>query len=508
VGGKNSVDTLTRGRGAANREAEARPSAGKERWRRPAVASYDGLLGSGETSRRDSVRRRLLAVSDALALVAAYGCVWLLAPPPAHLSQRLVLGAAVPCWIVMNKLLGLYDRDANLIHKSTLDELPRIALSVVLGTSLVFMLSQPLLGFESDRLQAFTFVAFALATMPAFRGLTRSWVVHRFPPERAVIVGSGFVASLLARKIAVHPEYGVELVGFVDVPHPEHENGNGHAADLGGLEHFDDICREFCVDRVVIAFSSLDHEELIGVIRTAKALNLKISVVPRLFEVIGHSVEVDQLEGMTLLGLRGLTRTRSSLVLKRAIDFTGAALGLLLASPLLVVIAIAVKLDSRGPIVFTQERIGRRNRPFRMVKFRTMVDGADALKEQLAHLNESVAPMFKISDDPRVTPVGRFLRRFSLDELPQLWNVLRGEMSLVGPRPLVPSEDDHVIGYHRERLDITPGLTGPWQVLGRTTIPFQDMVKLDYLYVAEWSLWNDIKLLIRTAPVIFRANGH
>jgi lipopolysaccharide/colanic/teichoic acid biosynthesis glycosyltransferase len=211
---------------------------------------------------------------------------------------------------------------------------------------------------------------------------------------------------------------------------------------------------------------------------------------------------------MTLLGLRGLSRTRSSLVLKRVIDFTGAALGLLVLSPVLAAIALAVRAGSSGPVLFSQPRIGRDNQGFQMLKFRTMIDGAEALKEQLEHLNESAAPMFKISDDPRVTRVGRFLRRYSLDELPQLWNVLRGEMSLVGPRPLVPSEDGHVIGHHRERLSLTPGLTGPWQVLGRTNIPFQDMVKLDYLYVAEWSLWNDIKLLIRTAPVVLRAKGH
>ena len=142
-----------------------------------------------------------------------------------------------------------------------------------------------------------------------------------------------------------------------------------------------------------------------------------------------------------------------------------------------------------------------------MLKFRTMVHGADGLKDELAHLNELDGPMFKIADDPRVTAIGRVLRRLSLDELPQLWNVLRGEMSLVGPRPLVPSEDDHVIGYHRERLDLTPGLTGPWQVLGRTNIPFAEMVKLDYLYVAEWSLWNDIKILMRTGRVVLRAEG-
>jgi exopolysaccharide biosynthesis polyprenyl glycosylphosphotransferase len=503
------VDTLTRDREAAEAENQRTAPAVNESWRRPSVVSYESLLVGGDPpTRRDSVRRRLLAVSDMLALAAAYAGVWLLMAPTAHISQRLALAAVLPAWVVMNKLLGLYDRDANLIHKSTLDELPRIGLSVVLGTTLVFMLSEPLLGFASQRPQALAFVGLAFITVPVLRGLTRSWVVRHFPAERCVIVGSGFVAGLLARKISVHPEYGVELVGFVDIPHPDHQNANGHAVHLGGLDCFEEVCQEHAVERVVIAFSSLDHEELIGVIRAAKALALKISVVPRLFEVIGHSVEVDQVEGMTLLGLRGLTRTRSSLAFKRAIDFAGAAVGLLLLGPLMLIVALTIRLTSQGPVLFTQERIGRRNRPFHMVKFRTMVEGADVLKEQLAHLNESVAPMFKISDDPRVTPVGRFLRRYSLDELPQLLNVLRGEMSLVGPRPLVPSEDDHVIGYHRERLDLTPGLTGPWQVLGRTNIPFQDMVKLDYLYVAEWSLWNDIKLLIRTAPMLVRASGH
>jgi len=475
-------------------------------WRRPTV-SYDGQLTGAELpSRRDSVRRRLLALADALGIVAAYWCAWLAVSPAAALEDRLVLIAALPVWVAVNKLLGLYDRDANLIHKSTLDELPQIFLSVVLGTATLFTLSPPLFGFGLGRPEIGAFVAFAMVLVPAFRGLVRAWVVRHYQPERCVIVGSGFVAGLVARKIALHAEYGVEPVGFVDVPHPDHE-ASENGSLLGDLDRFADICRELGVERVVIAFSSLSHEDLIQVIRTSKALQLKITVVPRLFEAIGHSVEVDQLEGMTLLGLRGFTRTRSSLACKRAIDFAVASLGLVVLSPLLLAIAAAIKLTSRGPVLFAQRRIGRGNRPFTMYKFRTMVHGADELKSQLAHLNEAAHPMFKIADDPRVTRVGRILRRFSLDELPQLWNVLRGEMSLVGPRPLVPSEDDQVIGYHRERLELTPGLTGPWQVLGRTAIPFQEMVKLDYLYVAEWSLWNDIKLLIRTAPVVFRADG-
>ncbi len=210
---------------------------------------------------------------------------------------------------------------------------------------------------------------------------------------------------------------------------------------------------------------------------------------------------------MTLLGVRGLSRTRSSLGLKRSLDLVGAIAGLLVLTPLFIAVALAIKATSRGPVLFSQERIGRGNRPFRLYKFRTMSAGADDLKPQLLHLNESDGPMFKIANDPRVTRVGRLLRRTSVDELPQLWNVLKGEMSLVGPRPLVPFEDDHVVGRHRERLNLTPGLTGPWQVLGRTRIPFEEMVKLDYLYVSEWSLWNDIKLLLRTVPVIVFAGG-
>jgi lipopolysaccharide/colanic/teichoic acid biosynthesis glycosyltransferase len=216
---------------------------------------------------------------------------------------------------------------------------------------------------------------------------------------------------------------------------------------------------------------------------------------------------VDEVEGMSLLSIQGFTRTRSALAAKRAIDVIGAALALIALAPLLAAIAVAIKLTSRGPVLFSQARIGRGHKSFRMLKFRTMVDGAERLKAELASLNEAQYPMFKIATDPRVTRLGRILRRTSLDELPQLWNVLGGEMSLVGPRPLVPAEDAQVIGWHRARLQLAPGLTGPWQVMGRTAIPFQEMVKLDYRYVADWSLWNDLKLLVRTVPVVLHRRG-
>ena len=459
--------------------------------------------------RRDSMRRRALAVADMLALLGAYAVVWLIAPPPNKPLHDAVLLIALPLWVVLNKTLRLYDRDANLIHKSTLNELPGLFHSISLGTALAFLFGPLLPGVSIHRPQMIVWWCAAMALTPTFRYAARAAVRRRTSAERMLIVGSGHVASLVAQKINGHPEYGAKLVGFVDVSSELPETADRGLVRLGDVADFESVCRAQDVERVVIAFSSLAHEHLLDLIRVSKRLGVKISVVPRLFEVIGHGVEIDQVEGMTLLGLRGLQRTGSTLLLKRTVDIIGATVGLLLLAPVAVVLAVVIKLDSTGPIFFGQRRVGRRNQAFTMWKFRTMVDGADKMKPALAHLNEMHdGAMFKIADDPRVTRVGRLLRRFSIDELPQLWNVLRGEMSLVGPRPLIPAENDQVIGWHRSRLDLTPGLTGPWQVMGRNAIPFHEMVKLDYLYVAEWSLWNDFKLLLRTLPVVVGRRGH
>jgi lipopolysaccharide/colanic/teichoic acid biosynthesis glycosyltransferase len=177
-----------------------------------------------------------------------------------------------------------------------------------------------------------------------------------------------------------------------------------------------------------------------------------------------------------------------------------------LAAPLMALIAVAIKLDSRGPVFYRQERIGRGGRRFRLVKFRTM--GQDAERRREALLAQSKDPGWLLLDhDPRITRVGRFLRHSSLDELPQLWNVVKGEMSLVGPRPIIESEDRQLEGWRRSRVDLTPGMTGLWQVLGRTSIPFEEMVKLDYLYVTNWSLWSDLRLIMRTLPAVLLKRG-
>jgi exopolysaccharide biosynthesis polyprenyl glycosylphosphotransferase len=282
---------------------------------------------------------------------------------------------------------------------------------------------------------------------------------------------------------------------------------HGGTPELGPLGDLDFILRTYAIDRVIIAPSARDSDETLDTIRLVKALGVKVSVLPRLFEVVGSSVEFDDCDGITLLGVRRYGLSKSSFLVKRSFDVVGAAVGLTLLGPLFLGIAAAIKLTSRGPVFFRQQRIGRAGEQFAMFKFRTMYDGADAQKDSLRELNEARG-FFKISDDPRVTPVGRFLRRCQLDELPQLINVLGGEMSLVGPRPLVAEEDSRIEGFNRRRLDVLPGMTGVWQVLGSSTrIPLQEMVKVDYIYGANWSLWLDIKILVRTVPLVLFRRG-
>jgi exopolysaccharide biosynthesis polyprenyl glycosylphosphotransferase len=260
---------------------------------------------------------------------------------------------------------------------------------------------------------------------------------------------------------------------------------------------------------VIVAFTGESHEEMLDLIRAVKQFEIQIDIVPRLFEIVGPNVGMHTVEGLPLLGLPALRLSRSSALLKRAMDIALASLALLALAPILGVIALAVKIGSPGPILFRQTRMGSGDRPFLIFKFRTMVQDAEERKCGVAHLNVHARAggdprMFKVPNDPRITRLGRLLRRYSLDELPQLVNVIRGEMSLVGPRPLILDEDRHVREWARQRLSLKPGITGPWQVLGGSDIPFEEMVKLDYLYVTTWSLWNDVCLLLRTVPFVLR----
>jgi exopolysaccharide biosynthesis polyprenyl glycosylphosphotransferase len=244
-------------------------------------------------------------------------------------------------------------------------------------------------------------------------------------------------------------------------------------------------------------------------VREVRRPDVHLSIVPNFYELFASNAAIEDIEGMPVVSLPSMQFSRTVRTLKRTFDILASGLGLLVISPILAAAAIAIKIDTRGPVFFRQARHGRGGREFRIVKFRTMVADAEAKRFELAHLNEMEGggPLFKIHDDPRITRVGAFLRKWSIDELPQLWNVLRGEMSLVGPRPFVVHESEQITGWASRRLETTPGITGLWQVLGRNDIPFEEMVKLDYVYVTNWSLWWDIKILVQTLPTVLKRQG-
>jgi exopolysaccharide biosynthesis polyprenyl glycosylphosphotransferase len=461
----------------------------------------------------------MLALADVAGLSVAFAVSLLLFAGAGEnnvVSEPVEMGVfllTLPVWIVLARLYGLYDSDEERTDHSTADDLMGVFHLVTVG-SWVFFIGAVLTDAADpgvSRLVAFWLLAILLVTLAraVARGLCRRTLAYL---QNTVIVGAGDVGQLVARKLTSHPEYGINLVGFVDSAPKEFRTGLGGLKVLGAPERLPDIVRALDIERVVIAFSNDSHEETLDLIRSLNGLDVQIDIVPRLFEVLGTNVRVHTAEGVPLISLPYLRLSRSARLLKRAMDLTITLFGLALVGLPMLVIAALIKLDSPGPVFFRQVRRGSRERIFRIYKFRTMVADADARKAELQALNkhnrEGGDPrMFKIEDDPRVTRVGKFLRRYSLDELPQLINVVLGDMSLVGPRPLILEEDEYVVDWRRRRLDLKPGITGLWQVLGRDDIPFEEMVKLDYLYVTTWSLMNDLKLVMRTIPVLFRAHN-
>ena len=412
----------------------------------------------------------------------------------------------LPGWILLFKMYGLYDRDGKRVSHSTVDDLPWLFHALVLGSLGFWLLYRYGPAARISFVQGVVFFGSGLAATFVARAASRRLSRFVIAPERVLFVGGGSMAELLARKCRQHPEYELQPIGYVDAvegPAEAHFTGLDY---LGTTSAIDTICSDERVDRVVILSPQVSPDELAELIRRLRGLEVRISILPHVVDVLGPSVEIDDVEGIAVLGMGAPVLTRSSRLLKRCMDLAVALPLLVLALPVMALAALAVKLTSRGPVLYGQERIGRGGRHFRMYKFRTMEVDADAKASELAA--HSAHPVWLLLDhDPRITRVGRLLRNTSVDELPQLWNVVRGDMSLVGPRPMPPHVDEHISGWGRRRLDLTPGITGLWQVLGRTNIPFEEMVKLDYLYVTNWSLWQDIRLLIHTLPAVLGRRG-
>jgi exopolysaccharide biosynthesis polyprenyl glycosylphosphotransferase len=474
-----------------------RPAGGYHDAARPTVAEGYG--------RRDFLVRRMLLASDMVGLLLAL-VIASQASSRAEEAEFLLVGLlSLPVWIVLFQVYGLYHRGTRRVSHTPIDDLPSVFHAVLVACLLTWVIYK--VALPSDQLVLVEIAVLAAVSTGGVllsRLVVRRIVARHLGLERTLLIGTDEAIGPILRKIRTHPEYGLEPVGRLAIA-----QGNGSGLGLpvlGSLERFEEVAAEHGVERLIVSHTGLAESTLLDLLRLAKPLGLKVSVLPQMFDVMGPSVEIDDVEGVTIVGIHPPVLSRSSRALKRTMDIAGASLLLLLTAPLLVAIAIANKLDSRGPVLYRQRRVGKSGKHFDLLKFRTMTVDAEARVEELmAHSKDEY--WLHLEDDPRITAVGKVLRYTSLDELPQFVNVLKGDMSLVGPRPLVEAEDSRIGGWGRCRLDLMPGITGSWQVLGRTNIPFDEMVKLDYLYVTNWSLWRDVRLMLRTLPAVLTRRG-
>jgi exopolysaccharide biosynthesis polyprenyl glycosylphosphotransferase len=485
------------------------------------VAAMDnytqGLLRRRRAERRSWLLPRSLMLADLLGLSLAYLIVTLLwGEHGAFGSARelLLFALTLPCFLIVAKLHGLYQRDHERATHSTTDDVAGVFSIVAIGLWMLLIASH-LTGRTGPPIDGLiAFWVLAVCIVPTLRLLTRGACKRtRAYQQNTLIVGAGEVGQLIARKLVRHPEFGANVVGFID------RNPRARRADLpenltvlGSPERLPGIIECLHIERVVIAFSNESASELIATVRHLHDLPVQIDVVPRLFELVDLRGTMHWVEGMPLLGLHTRrTRTLGSRAIKRAIDVLGSGVVLVAVAPLLAYIAVRIRLDSPGPVFFRQTRLGTGMEEFTVLKFRTMkVDTDDAVHR--AYIEQTMSRtavtgsngLYKLDRSDSVTKFGRWLRRTSLDELPQLINVLRGDMSLVGPRPCIPYEAESFGAHHMRRFSVPQGLTGLWQVNARAHSTYGEALDMDVAYARGWSLGLDLRLLLRTPLQVLR----
>jgi exopolysaccharide biosynthesis polyprenyl glycosylphosphotransferase len=471
------------------------------------------LTAAGSRSFRRWLPKACSAAADCVAILLATGVAILLSGAlrgralDTAREHVLLTVLSLPLWILVFLHYGLY-RTRHITDQ--LEEFRRIVHAVaasVLGLAAVGFLSKLWIA----RSWLLLLFASAVIVLSAERYLVRT--VFGLLRRRGlllrpvVIVGGNTEAIALSATLVNNPVIGYRVVGFVDDTAPVGGYLLDHKPVLGAVDQVVDVVRRCNASGALVATSAIDPEVTN---RLARQLNeagyyaeLSLSlrgIAPQRLAVraLGH-YQVASIGPVQRSGWRGMA--------KRALDVVGAAAGLLLTAPVLALIAVAIKLNSSGSMLFRQERVGHDGKPFRMLKFRTMVRDAETLMADLVHQNEVDGPLFKLKNDPRVTRVGHILRRFSLDELPQLWNVLRGDMSLVGPRPALPREITSWGPELHQRLRVKPGITGMWQVNGRSNASFEDYARLDLYYVDNWSLLTDLAIIVKTVVAVLRRHG-
>ena len=337
------------------------------------------------------------------------------------------------------------------------------------------------------------------------RLMVRYFIYRGYNNFNTLIVGGGRLGKELADEINRRPYLGLEIVGFLDDYKESGTPINGYKV-LGRISDFKKIVRQNFVDEVLITIPS-EREKTAQIIKEGSLLNTSVKIIPDQFDLLAGSLRSYNIGYIPVLEYADKKIHRTELLSKKIMDVVLSGIGLILLLPLFIVLGILIKVDSKGPVFYISKRYGRKGKIFNFLKFRSMVVNADALLLSLKEKNEADGPIFKIKNDPRITRIGKFMRRYSLDELPQLWNVLRGDMSIVGPRPLPLGQVENSDLEQLRRLEIKPGITGLWQIHGRSDIPFHRLVKWDIWYIKNWSLWLDLVILAKTIPVILRKKG-
>jgi exopolysaccharide biosynthesis polyprenyl glycosylphosphotransferase len=454
----------------------------------------------------------LINLAFVLGFHVRYRLQWFRAVDPAYDAP---FRTYIPLALALTGLLlfayqgaGLYDTRRT---RSWLDEMRAIvngtAIGIVILVFVVFVV-RPLVY---SRL-IFLYAGFLVIILLGVARVAKAVVLARMRRrgralDRVIIVGAGETGRTVMSNLMARPELGYQVVGFVDDNPDKGRTDIGRFQALGSVDNLPRVLEERLIDEVIIALPWQAHRKIIRLVSECQRADVRPRIIPDLFQMSLSRVDVDDINGIPLIGVREVSLTGLNLAIKRAVDVAISGVALVLGMPLLLLIALAVRLDSKGPVLFRQTRVGKGDRLFQVYKFRSMVEGADAVQETLLQAEEVDGRRFKLRDDPRITRIGRFLRRASLDELPQFYNVLRGEMSVVGPRPALPEEVARYQEWHRKRLEVVPGITGLWQVSGRSEIPFDEMVLLDVYYIENWSLGLDLRIILQTVPQILFGEG-
>ncbi len=488
----------------------------------PSQAPRNGRVpfdGPKRSRRRGWVVRRSLIAADLIGLAAAFAVLQVVVGPGDTSNDRIpVLGEvllfafSLPLWVAVAQAMGLYSRDEKSPEHTTVDDLTGVFQLVTVIVWLTFVCARLTRAASPDLGKSTVFWATAIGFVVVARSIARLLARRsEHYVQNALIVGTDRIGQLIARKLLQHPEFHINVVGFVDASPRTRRPTVEHIPVLGSVEHLAATAKRHDVDRVVIAFSRESSRQLMEETRDLQALGIQVDVVPRLFEAFGPSACITSVEGVQLVTLPPARMSRAALMLKRLFDLGTASLVLLVSWPLLVAIAAWIKLDSPGPALFRQTRLGRNQRAFVAFKFRTMRDGTSATehREFIRHsMGSNAVPetngLFKLERSDVITRPGRLLRKTSLDELPQILNVLRGDMSLVGPRPCIPYETEQFHPHHFDRFAVPAGITGLWQVKARAHSTFGEALDMDVSYARSWSFGLDLLLLLQTPLQMLR----